>query len=97
MPGSERVIFGFRPFGEPRKPAALTERANTIPTPGQDFMGIALMPDIPDHPVIGRIKQVMDRNGQFDHTKTGTKMPACDRYRINQLFSQLILRGETKN
>ncbi len=90
VPGTERVIFRLGSFGKARKPAALTKGADTITPPRQDFMRIALMPDIPDQPVVGRIKQVMDRHGQLDHAKPRPQMPAGDRHGINHLGTQFI-------
>ena len=44
--------------------------------PGQEFMGIRLMPYIPDNGVFRTCKNPMQRNGQLNHSKIAGKMPA---------------------
>jgi hypothetical protein len=53
MGRAERVIFAFGALGEARQPAALAKRADAVAPSGQDLVRIALVPDIPDQPVIG--------------------------------------------
>ena len=48
------------------------------------------MPHIPNQPVIGRIKQIMNGNRQLDHTKASAKMATGNRHRINHLGAQFI-------
>ena len=51
-----------------------------VAPPGQNFMGIGLMPHIPDQLIPRRVKHVMQRNRQFHHAKPRTQMPAGLRY-----------------
>src|SRR5436190_5313231 len=48
------------------------------------------MPDIPDQPVMRRIKDVMQADGQLDDAEPGAEMPARDRYRVDQFGAQLV-------
>ena len=49
------------------------------------------MADIPNQPVIRRIKDIMQRHGQFDHTKTGAQMAARHRDGVNHFSAQFML------
>ena len=66
---AERVIFAFRPFGETAEATALTKRADAVPPPGQDFVRIALMPDVPDQLVARGVEDGVDGDGQFNHAQ----------------------------
>ena len=90
MRGAERVVFALGALGEARQPAALANRANAVATAGQDLVRIGLVPDIPDQPVVGRIKDVVESHGQLDDAEPGAEMTAGDRHRIDQLGAQLI-------
>src|SRR5271168_2672905 len=44
--------------------------------PGQDFVGVGLMPDIPDQSVVRRVEDVMQRHGQLDDAEACAEMTA---------------------
>ena len=67
MGGAEGVEFGFRAFGEARKPAALAQAAHPVAASGQDFMRIALVAHVPDQLVRGRVEYGVDGDRQFHH------------------------------
>src|SRR6266481_6748329 len=90
MGGAERVIFALGTFGEAREAAALADRADTVAAPGQDFVRIALVADVPNQSVAGRIEDMMQRNRQLDHAEAGAKMPAGLGYRVDEIMSQLV-------
>ena len=69
MSGFDDVILTFRPFGEAADAFVLTEGMKFIASAGQKFVGIGLMADIPDQFVVGRIKDIVQGNGQFDHAR----------------------------
>jgi hypothetical protein len=82
---AERIIFALAPLGEARQPAAGAQRADAVAPPGQDLVRIALVADIPDQPVFGRVEHIMDRRGQFDHAQPAPRWPpvtdtAADRF-----------------
>src|SRR5205807_3726402 len=87
---AERVVFAFRPLGEARQAAALADRADAVAPPGQDLVRIGLVADVPDQPVMRRVEDVMQGDGQLDDAEPGAEMPAGDRYRVDQLGTQLI-------
>ena len=44
----------------------------------QDFVGIALVPDVKDKFVLGKIENAMKGNGKLDGSKVARKMTAVD-------------------
>ena len=90
MRRTERIIFAFAAFGEARQPAACPQRTDTVTPPGQYLMRIALMANVPDKLVIGRVEDIMNRSRQFDDAEPRAKMAACNRYGRNHFAAQFI-------
>ena len=53
-------------------------------------MRITLVTYIPDNAVVGCIKNMMQRNGEFNHTKASTQMSPSHRDGVNQFGSEFI-------
>ena len=47
------------------------------------------MADIPDQPVLRRVENIVERDGQFDDAQPGAEMAAGDRNRVDCLGAQL--------
>lgn len=90
MGGAKRVIFALGAFGEARQAAALADRADTVAAPGQNFMRITLVADVPNQSVAGRIEDMMQRNRQLHDAEAGAKVSAGLGYRVDEIVSQLI-------
>src|ERR1700733_11076020 len=90
MRGAERIVDAFGALGETRKAAALTQRTDAVAPPRENFMGISLMPDIPDEPVAWRVKDVVKCNCQFNDAETSAQMTTGDRYSRNRLLPQFV-------
>ena len=75
MGRAKRIILTLIPLGEAGKTTFLAQRTDTVSPPGNDLVRIALVSHIPDQAVIGRVENIVDGNGQFDHPKPGTQMP----------------------
>ena len=58
-----------------------------IASTGKQFVGIGLMADIPDDLVPGGVKNIMNRNRQFDRPKTRGQMAAGFGYHIDNKFT----------
>ncbi len=50
---------------------------------GKDFMGIRLMPDVPNHPVLGRVEDIVNGDGEFHGTQARRQVSAGARYHFN--------------
>ncbi len=76
MRRAERVVFAFRALGEAGQPAALAQGVDAVAAAREDFMRVALVPDIPDQAVFGCVENGMNGHGQFDHAQPRAEMPA---------------------
>ena len=90
MRGAERVVFAFGALGEAGEAAALAQRADAVAPAGQDFVRIGLVADVPDQPVVRRVEDIMQRDGQFHHAEPGAEVTAGDGDRIDGFGAQLI-------
>ncbi len=70
------IKFAFAPLGKAGKPPTLPQGANAIPPPCQDFMGIALVPNIPHQLVLRGVEDIVDGGCQFDNAQPRAQMPA---------------------
>ncbi len=87
---AEGVIRRFAAFGETGQPVLHPQGADPVTSPGQDFMGIALVADVPDNLVFRCIKDGMQGDGQFDHAQTRAQMPAGDGNRRDGFSAEFI-------
>ena len=74
MSGNESVILTFSRVGETADSFEFPERMESLPASGQDFVPVSLMSDVPNDPVVGRIEDIMQGDGQFDSTEAGSQM-----------------------
>ena len=60
----------------PGKPALLTELVELLNATGEHLVDVGLMTGIPDHDVLGRPEDAMQRNGEFDNTEVRAEVAA---------------------
>src|SRR6202140_3707744 len=80
------------------KPSKLADSMKTLAPPGQQFMHIRLVPNIPDQQIIGRIEDVVQSHRQFYNAEVRSQVSAFYRNLFDDLppdfFGQLPqLRG----
>ena len=88
MPHAERVVFRLAAFWETRQTAVLAHGVHLIFAAGQDFVRIALMADIPDQMVFGRVVHIMQCHRQLDRAQVTGEMAARLTDGIQQKFAQ---------
>ena len=97
---AEGIVFALAALGEARQAAALAQGADAVAPSGQDLVRIALVPDVPDQDVPGRLEHMMQRRGQLDHAQARAQMPAGDGHRVDgfgpHLFGQLFQLGDVE-
>ncbi len=76
MGGAERIVLAFGALGETGEAAALAQAQHAVAPAGENFVRIRLVAHIPDQPVMWRVEDVMECQGQFDHAQTGAEMTA---------------------
>ena len=90
MRGAERVIFAFGTLGEAGQAPALPQRADAVAPAGENLVRVGLVADVPDQPVGGRVKDIMERNCQLDDAKPSTEMTAGPGDGVDRLVAQLV-------
>ena len=85
MRGAERVVFALGALGEAGEAVALAQRADAVAASGQDLVRIGLMADVPNQPVVRRIENIMQRDGELDHAEAGAEMAAGRRDSVDGL------------
>ena len=93
MRRAEGVVGALAALGEAGQPAALPQRADAAAAPGDDLVRIALVADVPDQLVVGRVEDRVDRHGQLDHPEARAEMPAGLRHHRDQLLAQFVRDG----
>ena len=90
MRRAERVVAAFRSPREAGQAARLTQGADAVAAAGEDFVGIGLVADIPDHPVARGVEHIMQGHRKLDHAKAGAKMAARDGHRVDGLPPEFV-------
>src|SRR3546814_16860391 len=90
MRSAEGVVLALRPLGEAAEAAALAQGADSVAPPGQYLVRIALVADIPDQLVVGRVEHIMDRRGQLHHAQPGPQMAAGHADGGNHFLPQFV-------
>ena len=90
MRRAEGVVFALGALGEARQASTLAQGADAVAPSGQDLVRIALVPDIPDQPVMRGIEYVVDGDRQFDHAKTSAEMSTGFGHGVDHLHAQFF-------
>ncbi len=65
----EAVIRTLITFRESAQPVLLPKGFKRLRAAGKNLVGIALMPHVPYNPVMRRIENIVQRNGQFNRSQ----------------------------
>ena len=70
----EITFSGFREAGHAAAGAKAIEHSEPA---GQEFMGVALVADVKEQPIVSEIEDVVHRDGQFDHAQIRREVSAA--------------------
>ena len=90
MADAEGVVLAFLALGERRDAVLLLDRVDFVAAAGQDLVRVGLMAHVPDQLIHGRLIEVVQGDGQFDHAQAGAEMAAALAHRLNQVGTQFI-------
>src|SRR4051794_8940815 len=90
MRGAEAVVFAFGALGETGETAALPQRPNPLAASGQNFVGIGLVSDVPDQPVVRSVEYIVQRHRQLDDAEACAEMATGYRDCADRLAAQLV-------
>ena len=93
MRRSEGVVLGLRALRKARQPLPHAQLVHAIASAGQYLVPIGLMPHIPHQPVVRRVKNIVQRNGQLHRAEVGRQVAAGLAHRLDQKLAQFI--GQT--
>ena len=93
MSRTKSIVIGFGPAAKRRQPVVLTDRAEAAFSPGQHFVNVGLVSDIPDDLVFGGIEDLVEGDCELDHPQARSEMSAFDRNDAYQLISKLPTEG----
>ncbi len=90
MGGAERVVLALGAPGEAGQAAGLAQGADAVAPAGDDLVRVALVADVPDHPVMRGVEHGVQRHRQLHHAQAGAEMAARGAHRIDRLGTQLV-------
>ncbi|EKY09651.1 hypothetical protein HMPREF9120_00356 [Neisseria sp. oral taxon 020 str. F0370] len=73
---AEVVVFAFAAFGETGEAAELAHGVHAVFAAGENFVGIALVADVPNQMVVRRVVNVMQGDGEFDRAEVAGEVAA---------------------
>ena len=74
MTGAKRVVFTFAALEKSRQAVLLTQRLETVSPPGEEFVRISLVANVPHNTIARRIKDGVEGDRQLDNTESRTDM-----------------------
>ena len=94
---AESVVFALAAGRKGREAAVLLDGVQQLAPSGQHLVRIRLMAHVPHQPVMGRIENVMQRDGQLDRAQACGEMPPAGADALDQELPQLFRqRGQLR-
>ena len=76
-------------LGNGRKSAVLLDGVQLIAPPGEHLVRVGLVADVPDEPIVGRVEDVVQGDGELDRAKAGGEVPATGTDAVDEEIAQL--------
>src|SRR5690606_41553152 len=86
----EGVVVAFAAFGKAGETFVLAHAGHALAPAGQDLVRIGLMADTPYQAIVGRVVEVMQRNGELDDAEPGAEVAASLAHGVEQKRAQLL-------
>ena len=90
MADAERVVLAFGARRKRREPALLLDGVQLLAPAGQHLVRIGLVAHVPDEPVMGCVKDVVQRDSQLDGAQSSGEVTAAGADALDQKFPQLL-------
>ena len=85
MADSESVILAFTALREASQPTVLAHGMHAVAPPGQHFVRVSLVPDIPYYSIMRCIEDMMQGDSQLDGAEACAQMAASLCNRVDQI------------
>ena len=93
MTGDKGIVVRLIGLGKAGDPAVLAKGGEAVPPPGDDLVGIALMSNIENQPVLCRVIDPVDGYGELNGAEVGGQMPAGAGNAVHLKTAQLRTQG----
>ena len=93
MPAPESVVGALRHARETADTAQQAFGLERLAAPGDNLVGIGLVPHVPDDLVRGRIENVVECGGEFHAAEARRQMPGIYRALVDDIAAQLVAVG----
>ncbi|MCY1506006.1 hypothetical protein D9M68_402400 [compost metagenome] len=93
MADAEGVVFAFHAAREGGDAVLLAQGAHLLTASGEDLVRVGLVAHVPDQPVVRRVVDVVQGDGQFHHAEAGTEMPAGLADGVKEVLAQFVGQG----
>ncbi len=90
---AEGVVLALAAGRKGREAPVLLDGVQQLAATGQHLVRVRLMADVPHQPIVGRIENVMQRDGQLDRAQAGGEVASAGPDALNQELPQLIRHG----
>ncbi len=96
----EDVVLALAPAREPADAVDLAQRLESVPAPGQQLVGVGLVPGVPHDPIARRVHDPVQRERDLDRTERAREVSAGALDGADHLLAQLageslqLLRAE---
>ncbi len=90
---AEGVVCAFLARREWSKAAMLLDGVQLVAASGQHLVRISLMAYVPYDPVVGRVKDIVQGDGELHRAQARGEMPAHLTHGVNQVLAQLGCNG----
>ena len=90
MTDAERVVFALAARRERRQAVLELDRAQPVAPSGQHLVRIRLVADVPHQPVVRRVEDIMQRDGELDGAEAGGEVAAHLADGVDQVLAQLV-------
>ena len=89
VPGAERVVRALVPLGEAADAVAGAVPLERVAPPGQDLVGVGLVPDVEDELVLGRVEHGVQAHDELHGAQARSQMPRILRAALNHILTDL--------
>src|SRR5690606_11349825 len=81
---AEGVVGALLALRERRQALPLADGVQAFLAAGQDLVRVGLVADVPDDTILGRVVEVVERDGELDRTESGREVSSRATDRIQQ-------------
>jgi len=87
---AKRIILAFTAFRKTGQPVFPPQCVEFFTPSRQQFVRVALMSDVPNQFIVGRVEHIMQSDRQFDDAQTGAQMPARVRHDADNFLPDFL-------